>query len=56
MSYYGFKPYVPVAKRRAQAAAKVAKMKKKGESVSPVVIEGPDHRPHLLGQVVVREP
>jgi uncharacterized Zn finger protein len=40
MGYYAWKPYVPVAKRKKQAADKVAKMKKKGESVSPVVIEG----------------
>src|SRR3954447_26384673 len=36
---YGYKPYVPVAKRRAQAAREVAKRVKKGEAVSPVVIE-----------------
>jgi uncharacterized Zn finger protein len=38
--YYGFKPYVPVAKRRAQAAREVARRVKKGEAVSPVRIEG----------------
>src|SRR5258707_12013499 len=38
--WYQFRPYVPVAKRRAQAAKEVAKQKKKGEAVSPVVIEG----------------
>ncbi len=38
--YYGFKPYVPVAKRRAQAAKEVAKRLKKGQKVSPVRIEG----------------
>jgi uncharacterized Zn finger protein len=38
--YYGFKPYVSVAKRRAQAAKEVAKRVKKGQSVSPVRIEG----------------
>ncbi len=37
---YGYKPYVPVAKRRAQAAREVARRVKKGEAVSPVVIEG----------------
>src|SRR4051812_49654482 len=36
---YGYKPYVPVAKRRAQAAREVAKRVKKGEAVSPVVIK-----------------
>lgn len=40
-SYYdGWAPYVPVAKRREQAAKQVAKMKKKGMNVSPIVIEG----------------
>ncbi|MDR3632550.1 MAG: SWIM zinc finger family protein [Isosphaeraceae bacterium] len=37
---YEYKPYVPVAQRRAQAAKEVAKRVKKGEAVSPVVIEG----------------
>src|SRR3982074_2524150 len=38
--YYGYKPYVPVAKRRAQAAKEVANRLKKGQAVSPVQIEG----------------
>jgi uncharacterized Zn finger protein len=38
--YYGFKPYVPVAKRRAQAAREVAKRMKSGQTPSPVRIEG----------------
>jgi uncharacterized Zn finger protein len=38
--YYEFKPYVPVAQRRAQAAKEVAKRTKKGQTVSPVKIEG----------------
>lgn len=38
--WFAFRPYVPVAKRRAQAAAEVAKRKKKGEEVSPVQIAG----------------
>jgi len=38
--YYGFKPYVPVGARRAQAARKLAKLQKKGRTISPVVIEG----------------
>jgi uncharacterized Zn finger protein len=38
--YYGWKPYVPVAQRRAQAAREVAKRTKKGQTVSPVCIEG----------------
>src|SRR5215207_7534107 len=38
--YYDFKPYVPGAQRRAQAAREVAKRTKKGEAVAPVRIEG----------------
>ncbi len=38
MSFWG--PYVSVAQRRAQAAKEVAKLKKQGRAVSPVVIEG----------------
>jgi uncharacterized Zn finger protein len=37
---YGFKPYVPVAARRAQATRELAKLQKKGRTISPVVIEG----------------
>src|SRR5580693_7799906 len=37
---YGWKPYVPVAQRRAEAAEEVAKRVKKGQKVHPVVIEG----------------
>jgi uncharacterized Zn finger protein len=40
MSFYAWKPYVPVAMRRAQAAKKLAKMQKKGAKASPVFIEG----------------
>ena len=35
-----YQPYVPVAQRRANAAREMAKRRKKGEIVSPVVIEG----------------
>ena len=38
--YFGFRPYVPVAARRAQAARELAKLQKKGRKISPVVIEG----------------
>ena len=38
--YYGFKPYVSVAARRAQAARELAKLQKKGRKISPVAIEG----------------
>jgi uncharacterized Zn finger protein len=40
MSFYSWKPYVSVAKRRQQAARKLIKMQKKGQAVSPVLIEG----------------
>ena len=40
MSYYGFRPYVPVAKRRQQAARQMEKLKKQGRAISPVIIEG----------------
>jgi len=40
VDWYGFKPYVPVAQRRAQAAKEVAKRAKKGQACSPVHIEG----------------
>ncbi len=39
-SYDDWRPYVPVAERRRQAAKKVAKMKKAGREVSPVEIAG----------------
>jgi uncharacterized Zn finger protein len=38
--YYAWRPYVPVAERRRQAERKLAKLTKKGQSVSPVRIEG----------------
>src|SRR2546427_12837717 len=38
--YYGFRPYVSVGARRAQAARELAKLRKKGRKISPVVIEG----------------
>ncbi|MDR2212999.1 MAG: SWIM zinc finger family protein [Pseudomonadales bacterium] len=40
MSDWGFPAYVPVAKRRANAAKQAAKLKKQGHAVAPVVIEG----------------
>ena len=40
MDYFGWKPYVPVAARRRQAAREVAKLGKKGRQISPVVIDG----------------
>lgn len=38
--YYGFRPYVSVGARRAQAARELVKLQKKGRKISPVVIEG----------------
>src|SRR5262245_10633830 len=38
--WFEFRPYVPVAQRRAQAAREVEKRRKAGKAVSPVVIEG----------------
>src|SRR6266581_4542775 len=40
MDYYDWKPYVPVAARHRQAAREVAKLMKKGQKTSPVVIDG----------------
>jgi uncharacterized Zn finger protein len=40
MSYFEWRPYVPVAERRLQAQRKLAKLKKKGEVTAPVTIEG----------------
>jgi uncharacterized Zn finger protein len=40
MGFYGWRPYVSVAQRRRQAASEMAKLKKKGRPVSPVVVEG----------------
>jgi uncharacterized Zn finger protein len=40
MSYFQYKPYVPVAKRRAKAAKAVSKMMKGGQKAQPVAIEG----------------
>jgi uncharacterized Zn finger protein len=40
MSWYGFRPYVSVAQRRANAARQMAKLAKKGHAVTPVQIEG----------------
>src|SRR6202048_439736 len=40
MSYYEWHAYVPVAEKRRQAERKLAKLKKRGQSVAPVTIEG----------------
>jgi uncharacterized Zn finger protein len=40
MSWFQFKPYVSVAQRRANAMKEVAKLANKGQTISPVKIEG----------------
>src|SRR5882724_5028245 len=40
MSYFGWRPYVPVAEKRRQAERKLAKLKRQGKSVAPVTVEG----------------
>jgi uncharacterized Zn finger protein len=40
MSWYEWRPYVPVAERRRQAQKKLKRLKKKGQTVAPVMIEG----------------
>src|SRR5712675_643540 len=40
MSYFEWPPYVPVAEKRRQAERKLAKLKKQGQSIAPVTIEG----------------
>ena len=40
MSYGGWAPYVPVAKRRAKAAREVNKLRKKGMKIEPIEIQG----------------
>lgn len=40
MGWYSFRPYVPVAQRRANAAREMSKLAKKGQTITPVTIEG----------------
>lgn len=40
MGYYGFKPYIPVGRRRAQALKEVKKLQKNGKWVFPVEVVG----------------
>lgn len=40
MSWWSYRPYVPVAKRRAKAMRKMEKLAKKGQKFSPVKIVG----------------
>ena len=37
---YGFRPYVPVATRKATARREMAKLEKQGKAICPVIIEG----------------
>lgn len=40
MGWYGWKPYVPVAARRAQAVKKIEKLRKNGIKICPVCLHG----------------
>ena len=40
MSYFSWQSYVPIAEKRRRAEQKLAKLRKKGQSVAPVTIEG----------------
>lgn len=40
MSWYGYKPYVSVAARRAKAKKEMQKLRKKGEKIQPIEISG----------------
>jgi uncharacterized Zn finger protein len=40
MSWYAYKPYVPVASHRAQAKHSLQKLRKKGEKIQPIEING----------------
>jgi uncharacterized Zn finger protein len=40
MSYFSWRPYVPVAKRQREAERELAKLAKRGVSPNPVKIEG----------------
>src|SRR5262245_45460806 len=40
MSYYEWRPYVPVADRQRKAEKKLAKLKMNGQTIDPVRIEG----------------
>ncbi len=37
---WGWRPYVPVAERRRQAALKIEKLRKNGRTISPILIQG----------------
>ena len=56
MDFGGWKPYVPVAERRRKALRELEKQRKKGQSVSPVIIEGRTIAKTFWGKSLVREP
>ena len=40
MDFYGWQPYVSVAERRRKAMREIEKRSKKGDPISPVIIDG----------------
>src|SRR5215207_8775742 len=40
MSFYEWRPYVSVAQRQAQAQRELGKLRKKGQTITPVAVEG----------------
>ena len=40
MSYGDWRPYEPVAKRRARAAREISKLRKRGKEIQPIDIQG----------------
>ena len=40
MAWYEWRPYVPVAVRRQNAAREIARFRKKGQPIAPIVIQG----------------
>lgn len=40
MSFYGWRPYVPVAKRRAKAHKQMEKLRKQGHDIQPITLTG----------------
>lgn len=40
MSWWSYKPYISVAEKRAKAMSQIRKLREKGQTLSPVVIEG----------------
>ena len=55
MGWYGYAPYVPVAKRREEATRKIEKLKKKGQKNLARRHRRQNNRQKFLGQVVVSE-